>query len=48
MTIRFYGDSVILRDGGNSKRHEPDLPDEFVNTSEWRFGTDTQYSFRRD
>lgn len=48
ITIRFYGDSVKLRDGGNSKRHEPDLPDEFINSSEWRFDTDPQYSFKKN
>lgn len=48
INIRFYGDSVWLRDGGNSKRNEPDLEDEFVNTSEWIFDTDPQYSFKRN
>jgi len=33
--IRFYGDTVLLRDGGNSDRNNPNKPEEIFLSSYW-------------
>jgi hypothetical protein len=35
MFIRFYGDAVYLRDGGNFSMNEPDKPDWILNSRDW-------------
>jgi hypothetical protein len=45
ITIRFYGDSVYLRDGGNWCMNEPNLDDWLVESRVWDLPQDEAYNF---